>query len=238
MTQPDDWKGWGVPGSPCSVCVFGYIEYKDHRRIAAVARTTTMAVRLSGPLSNFIAANVCGDVPCENVSGIHPRLDPPRQGSHQARGFRPVESRADPFLRRTRVDVPAAHRGRGDRPEQDLTGWPSAFSRRHRCASITSTATHGSDGEPIRPTAISPAFSRPSIRSKPGASVRGPSWPSSVSMGIPSTTSTISSTGAGSRAATSASSPSCTSGCIRSAGSGSISGPEALRPNKSIRRVA
>ena len=51
----------------CIVFVFGYLEYKLGRE-STMPRTTTMTVRVSGTLSEFIAANVGEDGAYENVS--------------------------------------------------------------------------------------------------------------------------------------------------------------------------
>jgi putative addiction module CopG family antidote len=50
------------------VCVFAYIEYGNHEKDAVMARTTTMTVRLSGTLSDFVAASVGENGSYENVS--------------------------------------------------------------------------------------------------------------------------------------------------------------------------
>jgi antitoxin ParD1/3/4 len=50
------------------VCVFGYIEYRNLEQGAGMARTTTMTVRLSGALSDFVAASVGENGSYENVS--------------------------------------------------------------------------------------------------------------------------------------------------------------------------
>jgi hypothetical protein len=42
----------------CDVGFLGYIEDSDDEREIAMARTTTMTVRLSGALSDFVAANM------------------------------------------------------------------------------------------------------------------------------------------------------------------------------------
>jgi antitoxin ParD1/3/4 len=52
----------------CDVGFLGYIEDSDDEREAAMARTTTMTVRLSGALSDFVAANVGENGSYENVS--------------------------------------------------------------------------------------------------------------------------------------------------------------------------
>src|SRR5689334_13775281 len=46
----------------------GYIEYSDHGKGMVMARTTTMTVRVSGALSDFVAANVGENGSYENVS--------------------------------------------------------------------------------------------------------------------------------------------------------------------------
>jgi putative addiction module CopG family antidote len=50
------------------VCVFGYIEYGNRGKDTVMARTTTMTVRLSGALSDFVAASVGENGSYENVS--------------------------------------------------------------------------------------------------------------------------------------------------------------------------
>jgi hypothetical protein len=46
---------------------FGYLEYTPSRE-SAMPRTTTMTVRVSGALSEFVATNVGEDGAYENVS--------------------------------------------------------------------------------------------------------------------------------------------------------------------------
>ena len=51
----------------CSVCVFGYIEYEADGG-SPMSRTTTMTVRLSGALSEYVSANVGETGSYENIS--------------------------------------------------------------------------------------------------------------------------------------------------------------------------
>jgi antitoxin ParD1/3/4 len=59
-------EGAGGVRPACDVFDIDYIA--DRREAGAMSKTTTMTVRVSGPLSEFVAANVGEDGAYENVS--------------------------------------------------------------------------------------------------------------------------------------------------------------------------
>ncbi len=60
-------EGAAWKAHPCIVFDFGYLEYAPSSE-SAMPRTTTMTVRVSGALSEFVATNVGEDGAYENVS--------------------------------------------------------------------------------------------------------------------------------------------------------------------------